>query len=103
MGATPGGIEITRQTFAEAAGLAYLGLRSLVLRRARGAGLEPPALHSFRRGFALEMLRAGADLLSLQRLMGHADLSLLKRYAKQNADDLRAVHALASPVDRAGL
>ena len=52
------------------------------------AGVSPaPALPSFRRAFALQMLQAGTDLLTLQRLLGHADLSPLKRYAKQNADD----------------
>lgn len=79
----------------------YYGLRSLIIRRARDAGIQPaPTLHSFRRAFALAMLRAGTDLLTLQRLLGHADLSMLKRYVKQTTDDLQAAHALNSPVDR---
>jgi site-specific recombinase XerD len=49
------------------------------------------------------MLRAGVDLLTLQRLLGHGDISLLKRYAKQNTDDLRLAHAKVSPVDQAGI
>ena len=82
----------------------YFGLRAVVMRRARNAGITPaPPLHSFRRAFAINMLRAGTDLLTLQRLLGHADLSVLKRYAKQNTDDLRTAHALASPVDNANL
>jgi integrase/recombinase XerD len=80
--------------------LDYDGLRDIIQRRARDAGITPPPLHAFRRAFALAMLRNGADLLTLQRLMGHADLSLLQRYAKQTVDDLRAVHGQASPVDR---
>jgi site-specific recombinase XerD len=88
---------------AEAGGrLTYSGLRQIVRRLALRAGVPEPPLHSFRRAFALNMLRNGADLLTLQRLMGHADMSLLRRYARQTADDLRAAHALASPVDRAG-
>jgi site-specific recombinase XerD len=83
--------------------LSYFGLRSMVVRGAREAGVSPaPSLHSFRRAFTLDLLRSGADLLSIQRLLGHADMSLLKRYARQNVDDLRAVHAQYSPVDRAG-
>lgn len=80
--------------------LDYDGLREIVRQRAIAAGIERPPLHSFRRAFALNMLRNGCDLLTLQRLMGHADLSLLRRYAKQTVEDLRAVHGAASPVDR---
>jgi site-specific recombinase XerD len=81
--------------------LRYTGLKSMVRRRAGQAGVARPQLHAFRRAFALEMLRAGADLLSLQRLLGHADLSVLRRYVKQNVEDLRAVHARHSPADNA--
>ena len=52
---------------------------------------------------ALELLRNGADLLSVQRLLGHADLSIIKRYVKQTAEDLRAAHAASSPANRAGM
>ena len=64
-------------------------------------GVRPPPLHAFRRAFALNCLRAGLDLLTLQRLLGYSDLSVLRRYVKQTTGDLQAVHAAASPVDRA--
>jgi integrase/recombinase XerC len=80
--------------------LTYSGLRQIIRRCAERAGVKEPPLHAFRRAFALNMLRNGCDLLTLQRLMGHADLSLLRRYAKQTVDDLRIVHAMASPADR---
>jgi site-specific recombinase XerD len=80
--------------------LTYWGLRQLVRRCAERAGLENPPLHSFRRAFAIGMLRNGADLLSIQRLLGHASLVLIARYAKQDADDLRVVHTVSSPVER---
>ncbi len=81
--------------------LTYAGLRHVVRRRALRAGLrkEPP-LHGFRRAFALGALRAGVDLVSLQRLLGHADLSVIRRYLAQTQDDLQAAHAKGSPVDR---
>jgi len=83
--------------------LAYHGLRMIIIHRAREAGVEPiPSLHSFRRAFALELLRSGVDLLTIQRLLGHSDLSILKRYVKQTSEDLRIAHAAHSPVDRAG-
>jgi integrase/recombinase XerD len=80
--------------------LTYAGLRSIVRRRARAAGLSVPSLHSFRRAFALGMLKGGADILSISRLLGHADLSLPQRYIRQMVDDLAAVHRRAGPVDK---
>ena len=58
-----------------------------------------PSLHSFRRAFAINMLRAGVDIYSLQLLMGHADLQVLRRYLAQTNDDLLKAHRKGSPVD----
>ncbi len=80
--------------------LAVSGLRQISRRRAKRAGVTMPGLHSFRRGFALACLRNGVDLISLQRLMGHSDLSVLRRYLAQTEDDLADAHRRAGPVDR---
>jgi len=85
---------------AEGGRLSYDGIRGVIRRRAVAAGVPEPSLHSFRRAFALLSLRAGMDVYSLQRLMGHADLGVLRRYLAQTADDLQAAHDRASPVDR---
>jgi len=74
-------------------------LRSMVQRRARAAGVRAPGLHDFRRAFALLALRGGVDLVSLQRLMGHSGLDVLRRYLAQTEADLRAAHAKGAPVD----
>lgn len=79
--------------------LRYETLRDIVRRRAAQAGVEPPTLHSFRRAFALLSLRNGVDVYSLQRLMGHADLTVLRRYLAQTEEDLRAAHERMGPVD----
>jgi integrase/recombinase XerD len=72
----------------------------VVRRRALKAGLDKePSLHSFRRAFAIGALRGGVDLMSLQRLLGHADLSVIRRYLAQTEDDLQAAHRKGSPVD----
>ena len=42
----------------------------------------------------------GRDIFSLQRLMGHSDLSVLKKYLKLTDQDARETHARFSPVDR---
>ncbi len=79
--------------------LSYGGLRGMVKRRSEQAKVEPPELHSFRRAFALNMLRAGVDIYSIQKLMGHADLQVLRRYLKQTDADTSEAHHKGSPVD----
>lgn len=56
--------------------------------------------HTFRHTFATNYLRAGGDLNSLMRLMGHADLSILQTYLSLVTDDLRAKHEQFSPMAR---
>lgn len=79
--------------------MTYDGLRAVMTRRAKLAGIKPPALHGFRRTFAVNMVRAGTDVITLSRLLGHSSLAMALVYVKQNAEDLREAHARASPAD----
>ena len=81
--------------------LAYGGLRALLGRHAKLAGIDVPSAHDFRRAFAITMLRNGTDLVTLARLMGHTSLKVLQRYLKQLPEDLQAAHQNAGPVDNA--
>ena len=81
----------------------YEGLRDILARRASGAGEEEPALHDFRRAFALAMLRNGTDIFTLAKLMRHEGISVLQRYLKQTNLDTEEAHRRAGPVDNAGL
>lgn len=47
--------------------------------------------HVFRRTFAKEKIKAGVDVFSVQALMGHSDLAMLKRYVDIYSTDLDAV------------
>ncbi len=80
--------------------LTYWGLRLLLERRARLAGVAASGAHAFRRAFALTSLRNGADTITLQRLLGHSSMAVVLRYVKQTEADLQAVHGATSPVDR---
>jgi integrase/recombinase XerD len=83
--------------------LTFWGVKSLMTRRANQAHVKIPQLHAFRRWFALSCLRAGMNVYSLQELMGHADLQVLRRYLNQTNQDLREAHNRASPIDNAGM
>lgn len=78
--------------------LQYSGLRQIIRRRAKDANISTPPLHSFRRYFALQMLRNGVDIFSLQKLMGHSDIQILRRYLQQTEEDIRSAHKLGGPV-----
>lgn len=80
--------------------LTYDGLRAILTRRAKLAGLhEIPSAHDFRRCFALNYLRNGGDIFTLARLLGHKDISILRRYLAQTDQDAQIAHGKYSPVD----
>jgi site-specific recombinase XerD len=95
------GMDTVRAVFVtrEIERLKMSGLRQIMVRRARRANVPIPSLHSFRRACALALHRAGIDLLSIARLLGHSDISLLQRYIRQDAEDLRGAHERGSPAD----
>jgi len=54
--------------------------------------------YDLRHSFALYFLRNGGDALTLQRIMGHTDLAMTKRYIAMSQEETRAIHEKASPV-----
>lgn len=55
--------------------------------------------YQLRHSFATLFLKGGGDLFSLQRLMGHSDLRMTKRYTELDEDFIQEQHKAFSPIN----
>jgi site-specific recombinase XerD len=77
------------------------GVQQVFNRLKRRAGIPGRCSpHQLRHTFARSYLVNGGDAFSLQRILGHATLDMVKRYVSLADADLVARHQTASPGDR---
>jgi integrase/recombinase XerC len=77
--------------------LTVRGIYDVVRRASTAEGVAGVHPHALRHTFATHLLGAGADIRSIQEMLGHASLSTTQRYTRVELDQLRRAHRDAHP------
>ncbi len=64
------------------------------------AKVENVHAHRFRRTAAVQFIRNGGNIFTLQKLLGHESLEMVRRYVELASQDVEDAFSSASPVDR---
>ena len=75
-------------------------LESAIREYNHSCGVEKTSLHLFRHTYAKLFIMAGGDPFRLQKLLGHTDLSMTKRYVALYADDLKENYDAFNPLEQ---
>jgi len=78
-------------------------VQSMLLRLSKKAKMSGVRCnpHRFRHSFARQYLVAGGDIFSLQKILGHSSLEVVRMYVNLITSDILMQHRKFSPVDNA--
>ncbi len=81
--------------------LSRMGLWKIITSCAKNAGIEKDVSpHTFRHSFATHLLEGGADLRTVQEMLGHANIVTTEIYTHVDREYLREVHRSFHPREK---
>ncbi|MBI4425796.1 MAG: tyrosine-type recombinase/integrase, partial [Elusimicrobia bacterium] len=85
-------------------GLCRVWVQKVMRRIGQRAGIQGVRVspHTLRHTFAINYVRNGGDAFSLQRILGHSCLDMVKVYVSLADQDVAAMYRKFSPMDRLG-
>lgn len=80
-------------------------VEAIVERYGKKAGIAGVRVspHTFRHTMAVSFLRNGGDVFSLQQILGHSTLDVVRNYVNLALSDVASVHQRSSPADNLDL
>jgi|WetSurMetagenome_2_1015567.scaffolds.fasta_scaffold121666_2 integrase/recombinase XerD len=90
-----------RRLFVGRTGTAFRmgNVHSMLRQQCRQAGVQYIYPHAIRHACATHMLRRGADIRAIQKLLGHGSVKTTQRYTRVVPEDLKATHTRTHPLE----
>ena len=74
-------------------------VHTILLTHSRKAGVKNVYPHAIRHACATHMLRRGADIRAIQKLLGHGTVKTTQRYTRVVPEDIKATHGHTHPLE----